>query len=155
MIPFEASLGQDVRVYRFGKNSTIPSSWPRRHNSVRFRQKKALEYCIQARAGTIFRASSDYIGSGRAAFCSLPQPNSGVPEFGQLYDGSKSETSDLDVGQGWGGGYLFDSAGMIPPSRLARSARDIAMLRIAFFEQRRPKAAYASPTRGEVTGASC
>ena len=96
----------------------------------------------------------DHIGSGRAAFCSLPQPNSGVPEFGRD-NWSKSETSDVDMGEGWGGGYLFDSAGLIPPSRLACSARDIAMLRIAFFEQRRPKAAYASPTRGEVTGASC
>ena len=40
----------------------------------------------------------------------------------------------------------------VPPSRLARSARDIAMLRIVFFEERRPMAAYASPTRGEVSG---
>src|SRR5712691_12447345 len=58
-------------------------------------------------------------------------------------------------GGGWGGGCLFDSAALVPPSRLARSARDIAMLCIAFFQERRPKAAYASPTRREVPGASC
>src|SRR5438128_12636515 len=28
------------------------------------------------------------------------------------------------VGEGWGGGYLFDSADLIPPSRLARRARE-------------------------------
>ncbi len=53
-------------------------------------------------------------------------------------DWSKSETSDLDEGEGWGGGYLFDCAGLLPPSRLARRAREPT-----------------SPSRGEVTGASC
>src|SRR5213593_1497242 len=38
------------------------------------------------------------------------------------------------VGEGWGGGCLFDSAELVPPSRLARSAREPT-----------------SPTRGEVT----
>ncbi len=40
-------------------------------------------------------------------------------------------------GEGWGGGYLFDSAEQIPPSRLARAAREPT-----------------SPSRGEVTGAN-
>src|SRR6266700_4685200 len=44
------------------------------------------------------------------------------------------------VGEGWGGGCLFDSAGLIPPSRLARSARDIAMLRIASLAKLRTAA---------------
>jgi hypothetical protein len=69
-------------------------------------------------------------------------------------DWSKSEISEVDMGEGWGVGYLFDSADVIPPSRLAhaksdvsdlanvnpeignyrfRMARDIAMQRIAFF----------------------
>src|SRR5439155_26486652 len=65
-----------------------------------------------------------------------PQPNSGVPEFGHD-NWSKSETSEVDMGEGWGGGCLFDAADRIPPSRLARTAREPT-----------------SPSRGEVTGAS-
>ena len=51
--------------------------------------------------------------------------------------GPQSSPSPL-VGEGWGGGYLFDSADSAPPSRLARYACEPT-----------------SPTRGEVTGASC
>src|SRR5260370_36547508 len=50
---------------------------------------------------------------------------------------SRSAPAPL-VGEGWGGGCLFDSAKPIPPSRFARSARETT-----------------SPTRGEVTGARC
>src|SRR5262249_49100460 len=50
---------------------------------------------------------------------------------------SHSAPSPL-VGEGWGGGCLFDSAEFVPPSRLARCAR-------------KP----TSPTSGEVTGARC
>jgi hypothetical protein len=39
--------------------------------------------------------------------------------------------------EGWGGGYLSDSAARVPPSRLARIAREPT-----------------SPSRGEVIGAS-
>ena len=48
----------------------------------------------------------------------------------------QSAPSPLE-GEGWGGGYLFDSAEQIPPSRLARTAREPT-----------------SPSRGEVIGAS-
>ncbi len=51
----------------------------------------------------------------------------------------QSAPSPLE-GEGWGGGCLFDSAGVIPPSRLARSARDIAMLRIASLAKLRTAA---------------
>src|SRR6266704_2066198 len=34
---------------------------------------------------------------------------------------SKSETSEVDTGEGWGGGRLFDSADPLPPSRRARA----------------------------------
>src|SRR6266700_4855847 len=41
---------------------------------------------------------------------------------------SKSETSEVDTGEGWGGGRLFDSADPLPPSRLARAKSDVSDL---------------------------
>jgi hypothetical protein len=63
------------------------------------------------------------------------------------------------VGEGWGGGCLFDSARPIPPSRLAHAKSDVSDLanvnteigNCRFRMAREP----TSPTRGEVTGASC
>src|SRR6266568_2975835 len=48
------------------------------------------------------------------------------------------------VGEGWGGGCLFDSADLIPPSR-----HRFAMATLGSGPEGR-----LSPTRGEVTGAS-
>src|SRR5207245_2434761 len=53
-----------------------------------------------------------------------PQPNSGVPEFGHD-NWSKSETSEVDMGEGWGGGGLFDAAELIAPSRPAAKQRGL------------------------------
>src|SRR5260370_19526560 len=63
------------------------------------------------------------------------------------------------VGEGWGGGCLFDSADLIPPSRLAHAKSDVSDLANVHAEigncRFRMARDPASPTRGEVTGASC
>src|SRR5262249_55271398 len=64
----------------------------------------------------------------------LPPPH--VEQLSMAASEPHSAPSPLE-GEGWGGGWLFDSAELVPPSRLARFARETT-----------------SPSRGEVTRAS-
>src|SRR6266702_1609443 len=80
------------------------------------RSRPAKRQAGPAAGGSPGRITFD---SERAGIGSLPQPNSGGPEFGHD-NWSKSETSEVEMGEGWGGGCLFDTADLTPPSRLAR-----------------------------------
>src|SRR5262249_60790518 len=73
---------------------------------------------------------------GRRGFSDSPLPSPHTEQLSMAASRPHSAPSPLE-GEGWGGGWLFDSEELVPPSRLARSAR-----------------APASPPTGEETGAS-